>query len=1611
MANIKELFINEVQSEWLIGCFNRISSKSGILIDIRGEEGEVLDSFILLPVDCEEDLIEGEFYRFKWDVDERASNISQDNTVKLKIIGNVEQIDKNEFLYKLFKAKVNVKGSVREILNKSQENIFKEVTGAEHTYIYELLQNANDYPSPLDDNIVKVKFIVTKHYLVVLHTGEVFNLKNITAICSVNQGEKEKNTKTIGYKGIGFKTVFVNNDYVYLRSGDWKLRFDKQYVESNIGKRAWAFMPIATDDNELDDELKEVLSKEAQHYRVIFALKHKGNDASYNTPLLDKVFSDDQILLFIPNVYEAKIEIRGRRSYSVYKNQERWTLSTYQWQIPEELHKWVVEDIKKGGRVPPKFANIDKISISFAAARDGKKLVPISNARVYNYLPTELKLGFNFLVNSDFIPNGSRNNLHETEWNEHVMEQCGRQFVTWWTSLLSEEDQWDAASVFDLIPEFRSSERYAEIFKRGFMQAMRQSPCIPAKKDGKYQLLKISEIVRDDLGLTSGDSPMFTDDEFYKFTKTEGILPIVSLRKNKVLYSLLRNVFVNTCHKFTGNSLFSLLDNKDFLSWLLVRRNNIKFNKFLLEQEWMMNMTSSKIILTATGKLNSFDKLYMDIDSYIDDLPVLSDLVERIDPEVRNELAKVHQWNNFIGKFRRFNGMRFAEEVKGLYDKNPRLFEKEDYNVGLVNVLSSLEVKASYYIPNNFKFFTTKGELHAINENLFLYSSLGKEFASQHWVKEDWVSFISEKYFNKRGKQVKAFLSELNLKEIKNEVIYYQYLTPDDTANYISNAIKDKKLNVEFYRFLALTLKMDLVTYKITPKMKSKYSLVTTDGAEEHITTMSNQVFFKSEEWEDAIHYDWMPKDISLALSDCYFENLDSDEVKRLENFFRSTNVLPLTSGTLANLICTQKNFDTICSHISDVETSKNFLKFLLDNKKHIFKDGRFSPTIKGIPILLDGADQLVPLSSITKCYYHNYDLDDLLSQSWGRDLTINICSEKYNDLFAKQDDRKFFESFGICEFQLITYLHHHVLCAPDKIRPLIQSKKANLEFHRFLYKYHQKLSGEDIEKIKRFPIYISSPKVEEGVLGDVSDNHNLPSPMLTEIVRKDIVPVFLLDCIHPDYITSKDEAGYYCECLDNRELNRETFVEYITSKSISQGVESYLRDVNRNIRFWRWVCDAKLSFKNVEQLSIFPMLGYDNSKVDEFMLPNDLFISNNYSEGSNIESFISEYIKNPHFVSSCYIEKEDGRNWVSLFRALHVTVETSGFVFKYVMPRLTNYKGTDIVDLLAEHYEKITERLKNEKNQTIVEQLSKLNLKCIDGIYRHPSDSILTGLYFDMERMPFVGLELNNFVSDEYIVRDDIGIDKSKRVKRLLIAIFDKLGNSYENPTKVRDAKIRYFIQNQNKFEGEAHIDVIKELAVEFARDRVGIQNLLEEEGKDIFLYDTDSEKLHPLNLYFSSPYGPECDFMANGITAIAFVSDKYLQADNHKIIKDLFSQIGVNGSFSANDLPLLSNERFSRYFWEDYASSREELSSICTCENMKTIACIPSPLGNKRPGDLYDYRNNLLQKMVLSLPDGQNMLPNVNLPKWVKQIGLRDKLYLSDCLEYLKLDKENNR
>lgn len=1608
MSKLKENIQKRTGSEYLIGSYVDDVKGQGFE-DIRGIDGEPLSAQgvdgknLRIPFHGTT-LRTGTFYSFRWDVQDEEK-------VQLRIVGDPQPIDKPRFLNRLFQVYANKKGKDLADSINFQNTIFSEVTGAEHTYIYELLQNANDYPYEGEEDNVRVKFILTQHYLLFLHTGAEFNLRNIVGICSINQGEKKGNKNTIGYKGIGFKTVFVNNDVVYLKSGDWNLRFDKKYAENECGGEcAWSLMPIPTDITEADEELRKALRNIPSDYRVQFALHHK-EDARQNIKQLTKVFGDEQILLFIPHVAEAEVIIDGTRKFDVKKDKEKWIVDQFHYPVPSDLREWVSKSIERGGsKIPDKFKEIDTIGISFAVSRHGKEIIPLEKARVYNYLPTELDLGFRFLINADFIPNGSRSGLHDVEWNNRVMEECGRKFVDWWTCLLKNEGEWDMNSVFSLLPDFSSRNPYAANFMDGFIERMRQVPCIPVLANGEYKLCMLSEIINDEIGLVSGENRIFSDEEFYSFTNINKYLAHPAIRNNQYLLDLLEETFGNECAVYTADDLKKLLSNLSFEEWLLKVDNNIKFNRFLISTRYMDRLINSKIFLTEDGKLEAAGKLYLDVDKYLEDISFLSDYIPRLNVIVREALNKLDDWGIMDGKFMIFSNFVFAKQMTqpAVFNEIRDRLKSLKNNVKFIHFLAKSD-GANSLSSIKYPLFTDENEVVEEYSNLFISNELGQDFMSQSWVEGSWVHFVHPDYFLHNKDRVRKFLDENGIHLLTTERIFDDYISKDDYVAFISESIKDKENNVNFYRYVAQTF--DGSRYKLTPYMRKNLCLIASNGKNDLLVPISSLVYNYNEELENVRKEPWLPADMCLSLSDVYNIGLTDTEKSDFHQSLGAKSIVFVFSyGQLGNIIKSNQNLQNICQNIKSEETSKSFLNFLFEYKKEIFKGDIHIPDgFKDIPIRWEGIEAMTSCNEIVGMkYYHTPELDELQNQTWFGKSAICVCSHCYDELFDGKERRVFYMSLGLNSFDVVSYLRDNVISDPSKFGETISEKASNLSFHRFLYSIKNQLTENDFKKLQQLPIYISSPDNPEGVLSEKSNNHYLPSVLLQEVISLDVLPTDILDAIHPDYIRDDNERKYFVDQLGNVEMSKDQLAGYI--KRNVERIAGYLSDSGRNVRFWRWVVDSNFTIEELQSLSGIPLLYHSlGDNEEEQMLGEELFISNKYSDINDIEQFVAQYEEAPYFVSSRYIEREEDKaKWVRLFKAIGVATDMHDIVFYTILPNLQNYENVNIVGLLAQQESDIRKELNNPKSD-IREELGRLRLLCDDGQYRYPSEALLSGSFLDVDDNPLPEVKLPNLVSESYISEISVSVDGKSRIKRLLTSIMDGYATTL-NLTALKKKKLEYFLAHQNDYRSVEHFSIIGQIAQMFKEDSDGIKNILR--GKDIYLYQSNGALGPAYKIYLGSGYAPDCDFEGHGVNEFNYLSNDYQQVIPVDVRHLFFNSIGIKQWFTESCLNFLKIYSFARYFWNDYAVDHEyALGRFCTEANLGNILCIPTKEGVKKPHDLYDYRNDQLCKIVSALPYGTAKLPNVILPDWIKNIGLRSRLSFTDCLQYLLLDTHDYR
>ena len=1572
----------------LIGSYAIDSDGNAFFTDIRGEEGDrvSLPSIDELIIPYEKEFLEeGEFYSFSWYLD-------GDDFI---IDGVPKKVENVLFLQKLYDARLKLSGNNLETFNNFQRTIFDEVTGAQHTYIYELLQNANDYP--YNGQKVKVNFILTDKYLFFTHTGAPFNLRNVVGITSINQGEKKKNTETIGYKGIGFKTVFVNNEYVYLKSADWSFRFDKDYSEKQFaGECPWALMPIPTPEETLDKEVLETLRALSEEMRVQFALKHK-SDARKNIPQLEKVFSDNQILLFIPNVDSVDVIIDDKIRYSVHKNSEKWVVTDYAYPVSNELRNWVSENINNGNKVPEKFKDISNVRISFAVGRDGNLLIPIEGARVYNYLPTELRLGFKFLINADFIPNGSRSGLHDVEWNNHVMQQAGEKFAEWWTSFMEKEGEYDLNSIFNLLPDFNNNQHYAGLFLRGFFKKIRQIPCIPILRYGEYRVCRIREILHDRIGFFQRINPIMSDEDFYVIYKTNLCLVHPELRDNPNCDRLLRyfDKELGNDNKFNGLTLEKLVNCNSFTPWLLIPQNNIRFNGFLIDSEFIDNLKGRALFLKSDGRLGMASKIHANLDKFIEDLDFMEDLLPRLNTEVRKGLEKYQRWDTFLHEFLPFDANKFAASVLNSFGLYSEWFEEMDNSVKFVHFLAT-----NFYqgpLPDKYPLYNEEGYIVANRQELFVRNDIGESFKKRQWIKDEWIQFISPLYYSKDEQRVIKFLENCKISGLTADQCYNKFIDNIQKIPDIAASIKDTEASVDFYRYLWKTS-----APFFSQEMRSKYTVLATDGNNEDWITLNTTIFKQDEEWYNLSRMDWMPVQCCWAITDVYYDGLNNEETEDFQSFLAQHQVIQNCSVRgLFNYMSNARRFDEVFAKIQTFNESKCFLHFLWDYKKDtykLFEKGDFA----GLPVLVMGHKELEPLKCLSgRIYIPTQELLDLYNQKWFDATSVCIIHSHYQDVFDNGDKRAFFEKLGFKKFDLLSYVRKEILPNLSNLVSFVQDKDSNLAFHHFFASIHSELSEKESEPLKEMPIFISSPIDENGMLVSTSTNHYLPSPFLNEVIEQDIVPIEIINSVHSSYIVSALDERYLENTLKNVPLSLMGFIEYIQQKI--ETVKPYLEDQDRNIRFWNWISSNISEKSALAKLTDFPLLCQDGTLKS----PTNIYISNIYSEPGT-EEFIRRFVPGASIVADAYHDANPDFDWKFLFGSVGLNVSTKEILFKDVVPNLQHYKDSVIVLELAKNLQSIRARLEN-KDGKLKDCLSRLQLLCVDNIHRTPAQSIISGQYFDIEKETYPDIRINNIVSAKYI--EECG--ENHNLRRQVIELMKLLGDTYncacENSTQLRRKKLEYFNKHQDYFlQIDAHFRIISELAADYNADSVGVGELIDR-FKRVTLMCSDGITRNADLTYLGSIYGPHCNFQKYGIGQLPYVSDSYMGYGSH--FSGLFRKLGVKDVFTESNLPILSNEDFAVYFWTEYAERyRSDVASFIDYEHLRNIKCIPSVEGVKRPNELYHRNNPRLNKIIEQLPNADAKQPCIKLPDWAN-VGLRGHLYIEDCLDYLKIETPEYR
>lgn len=784
-----------------------------------------------------EDVVSGGsegYYTFDW----KFTNTNRGNLCEIGIRTDrpATKLTPKDIVDRLYDAAMRMEAGAARQISSTHDTIEKQLTEAgDDVFVYELLQNANDYPFANDDP-VNVEIELGDKCLYFRHDGAAFTPKNVAAICSVNDHDKSDNPNAIGYKGIGFKTVFRYNSRVIVQTGGFRFSFDEALKEKKDGV-PWRTTPKW-----------EEKTGDAQNgaWRVQFSLfprnriKLGRGEAGYGRILSD-FFADERALLFIPRLGRVDLILHGERK-PIDRNNGGWCLhEPFVEGISEDLQEDIENQLRdiEHCRIPPKYRGMTQTQVSFACRKSGRRLIPEPEGCLYCFLPAkEARWGFKFLMNTDMIPNGSRNNIeYSISLNEDLAEISGRKFFDWISWLLT-SGEYEYDSIFDLIPDFDDClrnrgddvQKYIRRFQKGFESKLDRmvlptddGSCVPASEcvfDSTGVLRKFGSSfwgrLKDDRSIVS--EQLWGCDSFARFVERYGDL----IKINTFDFADLRNAVSSSAA---------------FAKWIQNPVANGAFLRFLVEARELKTFKDAPIFLDNHKNIGPAAEMYF----YEQGMQRADRYLEAFSKCYRclsKDCACLDEIGNTIkDSFRGFEP-RFLIENEIFSAENREFSLKMLCDVSIARKLFAFishyktytitrkvlrqGFKGYYYTrqePSVVEYFPREylgtfpivledhteldqmlGESYAVFDATCEDADLG--LVKQKWIGEGWFKVIDHRYFEgEEGERVRKLFQE---KELVSQLTLRGVLRVVETrfVRQIEEAMLKQDSDLEFYDFL-----------------------------------------------------------------------------------------------------------------------------------------------------------------------------------------------------------------------------------------------------------------------------------------------------------------------------------------------------------------------------------------------------------------------------------------------------------------------------------------------------------------------------------------------------------------------------------------------------------------------------------------------------------------------------------------------------------------------------------------------------------------------------------------------------------------------------------------
>jgi hypothetical protein len=380
----------------------------------------------------------------------------------------------------------------------AQELVRDEYAGC---YPFELIQNANDAAGSDGARGRRVQFVLTETALLVADQGAGFGADQVEAICTLGRSSKDPR-KNIGYKGLGFKSVYGITRAPQIFSPQVQFGFDAAKLRRLVTKIAggipddqrlpeYAFpFAITLDDAGSDREMVAALQDE---YCTILRLPFKSDVSRAQVENTLRQTVRPRLLLFLDALDE--LGVAGTTADDFVATTERQRHDGYSEVLLEsegqvdhfrvfEAHR-PITDRTLVADLGGTWDRVENVRLFAAVPLDDRELPTIRHAEPFHvYFPTAEPSGLPILLSGDFHLKSDRQRLASTPNSQRYNEWLMRELASFLTGSVIHTLLETCAGhprVLAALARPAPPGEWAQLLHDGLVEGLQESACIPCK--------------------------------------------------------------------------------------------------------------------------------------------------------------------------------------------------------------------------------------------------------------------------------------------------------------------------------------------------------------------------------------------------------------------------------------------------------------------------------------------------------------------------------------------------------------------------------------------------------------------------------------------------------------------------------------------------------------------------------------------------------------------------------------------------------------------------------------------------------------------------------------------------------------------------------------------------------------------------------------------------------------------------------------------------------------------------------------------------------------------------------------------------------------------------